>query len=97
MQETRATADSGPPDVRRFSSRLFVLWIGGMGFGGQLALVTTSEGAIVAFFVAAMLMALGITFFSALASVRLFNEALTYRGENAPGVEVPEVEIPDIV
>jgi len=62
-----------------------------MGFGGHLALLITTPRAAAPIYVALILVAVPVTFFSALGTLRLFSEVLAYRAETAPEIEIPEI------
>jgi hypothetical protein len=85
------TDHAEPPDPKKLVPRLFWLWMGGMGFGGHLILLIMNPRAAAPVYLALILVAVAVTFFSALGTLRLFNEALTYRGDTAPEIEVPEI------
>ena len=91
MQEAPGTVRAGPPDAGRLGHRLFWLWMGGMGFGGNLAMLITAPRAGAPVYLAFILVAVSVTFFSALGSHRLINEVLTYRAEGAAEIEIPEI------
>ena len=91
MHEAPSSVRKEPPDTGRLGPHLFWLWMGGMGFGGNLAMLITTPRSGAPVYIAFILVAVSVTFFSALGSLRLFTEALAYRAESAPEIEIPEI------